>query len=77
MLPLRSARLLHGGAIAVGALAGALLPFVTHESSSPAFTDIEARLGWGALAILANALFGALAGWAIGALIRHFWRYGR
>lgn len=74
---LPTTRVLHGGLILVGAVAGAALPFFTHETSSPRFTDIEARIGFGAGAMVVNALFGSLAGWAVGALILHFWRYRR
>ena len=70
-------RVLHGALIFIGALAGAALPFLTHEVSNARFTDIEARIGFGAGAILVNALFGAVAGWAVGALILHFWEYRR
>ena len=70
----KTTRVLQGGLIVVGALAGAVVPFLTREVSSPRFTDIEARLGFGVGAVLMNASFGALGGWPVGALIVHFWR---
>ena len=70
-------RVVHGAVIAIGALGGAALPFLSHAASNGRFTDIEARIGLGVSAILVNALFGAVAGWAIGALILHFWEYRR
>ncbi len=55
--------------IIIGAVLGAGLPLVGGGSSVSFFTDIEARLGYGALAVLVDAAFGALAGWALGSLI--------
>ena len=71
------ARVLQGALILVAALAGDALPLVTYEASNPRFTDIEARIGFGAGAILVNTLFGARAGWAVGAPIPHFWEHRR
>ena len=70
-------RVLHSAIILIGALGGAPLPFRTHEASNGRFTGMEARTGLGASAILVNALFGAVAGWAVGVLILHFWEYRR
>lgn len=60
--------------IVLGAIAGAILPFVTHGGSSPRFTDIEARMGYGAFAALVNGAYGALAGWAVGELASYILR---
>lgn len=57
--------------IVLGAITVALLPLMAGGASSPRFTDIEARLGYGAFAVLVHAAFGAAAGWAIGALVAH------
>lgn len=71
MLSSKLRRRLHLLCVLAGALAGACLPFLVQELSGSRFTDIDARPGYSSLAILANALYGALAGWAIGAFIRH------
>ena len=67
----RTPRWIRIALICIGAIAGAFLPFVTHGASSPGFTDIEAKLGYATLAVLVNAGYGALVGWAIGALISY------
>lgn len=67
----RTPRWFRIGLIVLGAIAGALLPFVTHGASSPRFTDIDEQLGYAAFAVFVNGAYGALAGWAVGALISH------
>ena len=57
-----------------GAVIGAALPFVVGGASVPFFTDTEARIGYGVLAAFVFAMFGAIVGWAIGALISRRWR---
>ena len=59
-------------AVVVGALLGVILPFVAGGGSVSFFTDIEARIGYRALAVLVYAAFGALAGWAVGSVFLHF-----
>lgn len=56
-------------AIIVGAALGAALPFVVGGASVPFFTDVEARIGFALRAAAVNAMFGAVVGWAVGALI--------
>lgn len=68
-------RLVQGTCIVLGTIGGAFLPFLTHEAASPRFTDIEARIGFGAVSVLINAAFGALAGWAIAAILTYFLTY--
>ena len=59
-----------GIAMTLGAILGAVLPFIIPGAAvSHAFTDIEARIGYGAFAVLVNALFGAILGWAVGSLV--------
>ena len=55
--------------IGLGALGGVAVPFVAHRVPVGA---AEGRF-WGvtALAVLVNGAFGALAGWALGALVDH------
>ena len=62
-------RSIHRAVIIIGAILGAILPHVVGGSSVPFFTDIEARIAYGALATLVFAAFGALAGWAVGSLV--------
>ena len=65
-----SARLLWIAAT-IGAVLGVALPFVVGGASLPFFTDIEARIGFGLLAALVYAMFGAAAGWTVGSIILH------
>lgn len=55
--------------IGLGALGGMAVPFVAHRVQSAA---IDGRsLGVTALAVVVNGAFGALAGWALGALVEY------
>lgn len=54
-----------------GALGGAVLPFLARAMVSPYSTDFVSRINDGWFAVLVNAGYGALAGWAVGALIAH------
>lgn len=58
--------------IVTGTLLGAALPLFAGGGSVSFFTDVEARVGYGVLAVLVYAAFGAVGGWAVGAVVVHF-----
>lgn len=60
----------------VGAVLGAAMPFVAGGASVAAYTDMEARIGFGLLAAVVYALLGAAAGWALATLATGTWRDG-
>lgn len=56
--------------ICLGALGGVAIPFVAHRV--PSETADGRSMGATALAVVVCGAFGALAGWALGALVDHF-----
>ena len=71
-MPTRDARLRASKIILViaGAAGGTLLPFLTHELEHPRMGEFAAQ-SHVVSAILVNAGFGALAGWAVWALVAY------
>ena len=67
----RSLRVLRIGLIVAGVIGDAILPFIARELASPRSNSYLAHLDEGWFSILINAGYGALAGWALGALIAH------
>lgn len=53
----------------VGAVVGAVVPFISGGASVRFFTDVEARIGYGVFAAAVFVIFGAIVGWAIGSLL--------
>ena len=68
----RSLRAMRIGLIIAGIIGGAILPFIASEIASPRSNAYLQQLDEGWFSILVNAGYGALAGWALGALIAHF-----
>ena len=54
-----------------GVVGGTILPFIAHEIASPRSSTYLSTLDEGWFSILVNAGYGALAGWALGALVAH------
>jgi hypothetical protein len=67
----RSLKAFRIGLVIVGMIGGALLPFVAPEIASPQSTQLLAQLDASWFTIVVNAAYGALAGWAVGALVSH------
>ena len=59
------------GLVIVGVICGALLPFLAPEMASRHSTQLLAQLDASWLTIAVNAAYGALAGWAVGALVSY------
>ena len=57
-----------------GMIIGALVPFMTQRLSGAPVALAEMRDGYGAFAVLVHAAYGALSGWAVGALVLHYRR---
>lgn len=68
----RTLRVFRIGMVFAGAIGGALLPSLDRAMTSAGPTELAARLGDGWFAIVVNAAYGTLAGWAVGALVAHF-----
>ena len=68
----RNLKLMRIGLVIAGVIAGAILPFITAEITNPRSPAYLSQLDEGWFSILVNAGYGALAGWALGALIAHF-----
>jgi type II secretory pathway pseudopilin PulG len=64
-------RALRVALVVVGLVAGALLPILTPQSARTGLIHAATFITRDALAIVVQAAYGALAGWAIGALIAH------
>lgn len=60
--------------ILLGAIGGACIPFVTRQASGAPLTGRDLWAGDAALTVSVSAGYGALAAWAIAALIGHFRR---
>lgn len=54
-----------------GAIGGALLPFLAREMATPDSANLMAWLDDGWFDVVVHAAYGALAGWAIGALVAY------
>src|SRR5687768_10970187 len=67
----RSLRALRIALVIAGVIAGVILPFLAAELSSSRSDEYLSPLDEGWLSVLLNAGFGALAGWALGALVAH------
>jgi hypothetical protein len=67
----RSLRVLRVALVIAGVIGGVILPFLAAELSSSRFDAYLSPLDEGWLSILVNAGYGALAGWALGALVAH------
>lgn len=67
-----SARAARIACAVAGGLLVSLTPFFFGGASVPWYTDIEARIGYAALAVFVHALIGIIGGWALGALIDSF-----
>ncbi len=68
----RSLRVLRIGLVIAGVIGGVILPFIAAEIANPRSNTYLSPLDEGWISILVNAGYGALAGWALGALIAHF-----
>lgn len=60
--------------IIAGAIIGALIPYLAQAGLGAPATATELRDDYSAVSVLVRAAYGALAGWAISALIAHFRR---
>ena len=67
----RNLKVMRIGLVIAGVIGGAILPFITHEISNPSSSAYLYQLDEGWLSVLVNAGFGALAGWALGALVAY------
>ena len=67
----RSIRVLRIALVIAGVIGGAILPFIAAELASSRSATYLSPLDEGWMSILVNAGYGALAGWALGALIAH------
>lgn len=67
----RSLRVFRIGMVIAGAIGGALLPALSRAMASPRSTQFAAQLSDGWFALVVHAAYGALAGWAVGALVAH------
>ena len=67
----RHLRVFRFGMVIAGTIAGALLPTLNRAMADSRSTEFAAHLGDGWFAIVVHAAYGALAGWAIGALVAH------
>lgn len=70
----RGLRAFRTGLVIAGMIGGGLLPFIARAMASPQSAELVARLDDGWSAVVAYAAYGALAGWAIGALVSHLLR---
>ena len=68
----RSLRVLRIALVIAGVIGGMILPFMAAELASSGSNAYLSQLDEGWFSILVNAGFGALAGWALGALVAHF-----
>ena len=67
----RSLRVLRITLMIAGVIGGVILPFVAAELASSPSDAYLSQLDEGWISILVNAGYGALAGWALGALVAH------
>ena len=67
----RNLKVMRIGLVIAGVIGGAILPFITHEISNPRSGAYLSQLDEGWLSVLVNAGYGALAGWALGALVAY------
>lgn len=67
----RNLRFMRIGLVIAGVIGGAILPFIAQEIAKPRSTAYLSTLDEGWISILVNAGYGALAGWALGALVAH------